>query len=145
MSARILLPLTCLILLVAALPPQQIVSCSDPRAQTRCNDGACSASTGRGTCSSHGGVAGPIEAQPIPAATATPVPTAVPVPAPTATPVPTAMPVPAPTQPPPQPDQPEMPASGLILPDRPGRTALYLDAGLLLLLLAGGYLKTRSD
>jgi hypothetical protein len=40
------------------LPKSDIVECGTPGAVTQCNDGMCSTSTGSGTCSSHGGVAG---------------------------------------------------------------------------------------
>lgn len=40
---------------------KEIVSCSSPLARSRCRDGTCSTSTGRGTCSGHGGVAGSVD------------------------------------------------------------------------------------
>jgi hypothetical protein len=128
------LSIVCLVLLLAAaLPPQQIVDCSHPDARTRCVDGSCSASTGQGTCSSHGGVAGPVEVrQPAPAPTATPVQQQ-------------AAPAPEPTRPPQPAPQPEnMPASGVVLPGGSDTVVLVLGAGLVLVLLAGGYVKLRS-
>jgi hypothetical protein len=42
------------------VPDQEIVSCSNPSARSRCADGTCSTSTGPGTCSHHGGVVGSV-------------------------------------------------------------------------------------
>ncbi len=70
------------------VPHQEIVSCDDPDAQTRCVDGTCSTSPPDefGTCSFHGGVLGPIDSTEL---TPTPQPQfSEPTPTPTRTPTP---------------------------------------------------------
>lgn len=42
-------------------PNEEIISCTSPQARSQCADGTCSTSTGRGTCSHHGGVVGSVE------------------------------------------------------------------------------------
>lgn len=43
------------------IPNKEIVSCTSPRARSRCADNTCSTSTGQGTCSHHGGVVGVVD------------------------------------------------------------------------------------
>jgi len=46
---------------ITNIPQQDMVDCNSPSARSQCADGTCSTSTGRGTCSKHGGVAGTID------------------------------------------------------------------------------------
>lgn len=125
-----------------SIPGRESVSCSSPAAVTQCVDGTCSTSTGQGTCSYHGGVAGPVIRSAAPQSTPA-TPPAIELPAPTSTPVPqqfvpeaTSAPVSIPpTAPAPAPAP--MPNSGGVIGSGPASRATWPVVALIALAIAG--------
>jgi hypothetical protein len=152
------------------IPDAESVSCSSSRAKSHCADGTCSTSTGKGTCSGHGGVAGSAPSISQPTLPPPPTNTPQPQPTPTSPPQPTNTPQPQPTPTsPPQPtntpainisnNQPAttqnqpvavvapepvvVPTSGGVLSMDNGIFTVIISVGLLIMLIGGGIYSAR--